>query len=53
LIRRGASSGPGVALSGAFGRDLDLLVNALDPSHVDAALWGNAADLYLRRPRGG
>lgn len=32
-------------------QDIDLLVDVLDPSHVDAVLWRNAADLYLRRPR--
>jgi predicted TIM-barrel fold metal-dependent hydrolase len=32
-------------------QDIDLLVDVLDPSHVDAVLWRNAADLYLRRLR--
>lgn len=32
-------------------QDIDLLASALDPSQRDAALWGNAAALYLARPR--
>ena len=31
--------------------DLELVAHVLDPVMLPAVLWGNAADLYLRRPR--
>ena len=31
--------------------DVDLLLEAVGEEHAERVLWGNAADLYLRRPR--
>ena len=31
--------------------DVDLLLAAVGEEHAERVLWGNAADLYLRRPR--